>query len=83
MKWYFSGFNFTIPSLSGFTAQPGGYRNFDGVFLELKVESLFWVGDIIPNSRPNYISLNYGRNSIVKGDNNFTAGKSIRCLKEN
>ena len=68
---------------SGFTAQPGGYRNFDGAFLELKVESLFWVGDITPNSRPNYISLNYGRNSIVKGDNNFTVGKSIRCLKDN
>lgn len=69
---------------SGFTALPGGYRNYNGTFYYLRDHALFWSSTESSSTDAWYRSLRYdirdvfrNRNGGIKAD-----GYSVRCLKD-
>jgi uncharacterized protein (TIGR02145 family) len=71
---------------SGFSGLPGGYRNFDGKFLQIKYNSFFWSATEYDNSGAWVRNLDYDnstmfRNGLV-GNSNKVSGSAVRCLKD-
>ncbi len=79
--WY-SGYNGT--DVFGFTARPGGSRNYGGLFFDLEYYARFW-----PSSEYNdYFAwqryLGYGLDEIIREWTYYESyGFSVRCLRDN
>jgi len=66
----------------GFTALPGGYRNFDGKFSSIGFSGTFW-STTIDILYPWYCGMNFDINDIYRGhDFKKEVGFSIRCVKD-
>ena len=66
---------------SGFSALPGGYRNYGAVFGGAGTEGYWWSATELDGGAW-YFSLRYDNNIINKyGSNHKLAGYSIRCVK--
>jgi uncharacterized protein (TIGR02145 family) len=67
-----------------FTAQPAGYRSFDGTFLGKNTNSVFWTST--ENESDNEWSwareLDYFYDEIFRNDEFKGSGFSVRCLKK-
>jgi uncharacterized protein (TIGR02145 family) len=65
---------------SGFTALPGGYRWYDGIFHSFTEMAMFW-GEGSGGGVLHFALSNTG-NSIMSEGANSTEGNSVRCIKE-
>jgi uncharacterized protein (TIGR02145 family) len=71
---------------SGFSGLPGGYRNFDGKFLQIKYNSFFWSATEYENSGAWVRNLDYDNSTMFRngsvGNSNKVSGSSVRCLRD-
>jgi uncharacterized protein (TIGR02145 family) len=67
---------------SGFTALPGGNRNFDGTFVMMGYYAYFWTSTKYGNGFGLNRYLFYKGSGIVRQENNPRNGFSVRCLKD-
>jgi uncharacterized protein (TIGR02145 family) len=67
---------------SGFTALPGGYRYFDGVFYNVEINGIFWsaLEDDGWSARTRALFSNDG--IVYIGDCEKVDGFSVRCIKD-
>ncbi|MCU0457354.1 MAG: fibrobacter succinogenes major paralogous domain-containing protein, partial [Bacteroidales bacterium] len=65
---------------SGFTALPGGYRWYDGVFNSFTEMAMFWGqgsgGGVL------HFAFTNAANSVMSEGANSTEGNSVRCIKD-
>lgn len=79
--------NWAIPNegasnSSGFTAIPGGFRSFKGLFYSIDEYASFWAATADDeNNTAWYRTLNYQREEIYRQHNNMQIGLSVRCVK--
>jgi len=67
----------------GFTALPGGYRNYLGSFVSLQVSSYLWSSS--PNPNPGWSwgqRMYYNDATLLRGGYYKQAGASVRCLRD-
>jgi uncharacterized protein (TIGR02145 family) len=72
---------------SGFSALPGGYRNNDGSFNNIRIDAIVWSATEFDHNHAWDRNLNYNNSTVVRGylvSNNFRkrSGASVRCLKD-
>ncbi len=77
--WY-SGGNGT--NVSGFTADPAGYRDANGNFLELGTSTYYWTNTAVDNSMSWFRGLSYTYSNIRRGWNMNNFGYTVRCIKQ-
>lgn len=66
---------------SGFTALPGGYRDYTGVFGYLNYWARFWSATAYSPTGAWYRSLDNYNEYVDRFYDNKTAGNSVRCVK--
>lgn len=66
---------------SGFTALPGGYRNYDGTFMGVVV-SANWFSATEKDARDSWTRSLFSYNTFDSGYYWKTAGFSVRCVKD-
>ena len=67
---------------SGFTALPGGYRNYASVFDQIKIQGRFWTADGV-NSTDAYICTLFYNNTTISHDIiPKVSGGSVRLIKD-
>jgi hypothetical protein len=70
---------------SGFSALPGGYRNWNGLFYKISIDAFFWSASEYYLEKDRALSLST-ENLIDKIGITITSGKnpgySVRCLKD-
>jgi len=69
-------------NLSGFTALPAGYRNYDGTFDGIGASSFWWSSSESTSIAAFYRNLYYNTNLIVRDSVFKENGYSIRCIKD-
>jgi uncharacterized protein (TIGR02145 family) len=74
--------NVNASNLSGFAAQPGGYRNAKGVFLDAGSFASFWSSTEPGNGEALEIDLFYRNDSMKISSDSKKNGFSIRCLRD-
>jgi uncharacterized protein (TIGR02145 family) len=67
-------------NLSGFNAMPGGFRNADGNFYELKEVANWWTLDENDKEWAYYYWVDY-KNSLRRSVHQKANGYSVRCIK--
>jgi len=69
---------------SGFSALPGGYRNFDGGFYFIRSYAFFWSATEFVSSFAWGRSLYYVSSSVFRSSDVFSksVGASVRCLRD-
>jgi uncharacterized protein (TIGR02145 family) len=67
---------------SGFSAEPGGFRNDLGEFQYSGDISFLWSSSLNTSSVPWYRSLSNGLSGIVRTTFSQTAGMSVRCVQD-
>jgi uncharacterized protein (TIGR02145 family) len=67
---------------SGFTALPGGYRNFVGSFNNIRDNAFFWSATEIDNYGAWNRGLNGGNGNVYRSGILKTFGASVRCLRD-
>lgn len=67
---------------SGFSALPGGYRNYNGQFSYISKLAYFWSSSSASLYDALYWSLGYGSPGIAKSDYPMRSGFSVRCVKD-
>ena len=68
---------------SGYTALPGGYRQFDnGIFNEIEYFGHFWTSSENTNEKAWNLSLSYENSSVYWDSKNKNSGYSVRCIKD-
>jgi uncharacterized protein (TIGR02145 family) len=68
---------------SGFSALPGGYRNFNGTFSNIGNFGNWWSSLEGSTSTAWYRNLDYGYSSILRYECSKATGSSVRCIKDN
>jgi uncharacterized protein (TIGR02145 family) len=68
---------------SGFTALPGGFRNYDGSFTSLRKDGYWWSSTESSTAYAYYRVLFYDSSNSEKDDSDKKDGFSVRCLKDN
>jgi uncharacterized protein (TIGR02145 family) len=87
---YWNGPNTRITNESGFSALPGGYRSFAGMFLSNRNAAFFWSAtEIASNIAWNRTLADGDSNSVGRFNDNVanlhlykSVGASIRCIKD-
>lgn len=75
--------NVAMTNETGFTALPGGYRDYEGNFVSLYKSSYHWSST--PNAAPHLgwgQHMSYSDGVILRGGYNKSAGVSVRCLQD-
>jgi len=66
---------------SGFSALPGGYRNYDGSFLGIREIAFFWsTTGLGPIARARFLSNLDGNLGSI--NSSISVGASVRCLRD-
>jgi uncharacterized protein (TIGR02145 family) len=68
---------------SGFTALPGGFRSYDGVFSTIGTLGLWWSATEIDASLSWYLQLSYTDGSVYRTSGHKKGCFSVRCIKDN
>ncbi len=71
-----------MKSTSGFSSQPGGYRNDDGTFSDIGKTGYWWSSSESSTSNARYRFLDYRLSNIYRNDTNKTSGFSVRCVRD-
>ncbi|MCU0456661.1 MAG: fibrobacter succinogenes major paralogous domain-containing protein [Bacteroidales bacterium] len=67
---------------SGFTALPGGYRWYDGVFNSFTEMAVFWC-ETPPDPNPGLLHFGLFQNNAVMSEGaSMNEGNSLRCIKD-
>jgi len=74
--------NTSLTNGSGFTALPGGYRNYGAVYSNIKRSAYWWSSteSATTNAWCRYIYYNFA--NITRTNTNKYSGLSVRCLKD-
>jgi len=67
---------------SGFSGLPGGYRNIDGSFNNIRGSAFFWSASEYRSTSAWSRYLNYGNSSVGRGSYSKSVGASVRCLRD-
>jgi len=67
---------------SGFSGQPGGARELDGVFHYLFSHGYFWTSSPAGSGFLSYRLLSYNYPDVLSGPLNLQDGLSVRCIKD-
>lgn len=67
---------------SGFTALPGGYREYNGVFSNIGYHSYWWSATEDSGSSARYYLVTYDSSTIITSVRVMILGLSIRCLRD-
>ena len=67
---------------SGFTAIPGGYRNYSGAFFNLGSHSYWWSSTETSATHAFIRIIFNGDGSVTKFGNDKRAGISVRCIRD-
>jgi len=79
--------NWAIPNYagnnnSGWTGMPGGYRNYDGTFIDIKNYGYWWSATEILTTNALYRALWYPSSHCGRSYSSKLDGFSIRCLRD-
>jgi|GEM_PF-2381307 len=66
---------------TGFTALPGGYRNYDGSFIGISYQGNWWSSSRIA-TYANFINMLYEESCVFSLYTDKAAGNSVRCVKD-
>ncbi len=66
---------------SGFTALPGGYRNFGGVFSHIRSIGNWWSASSADSANAWTISIGNGNGVVSKSYDGRQVGLSVRCVR--
>jgi uncharacterized protein (TIGR02145 family) len=66
----------------GFSALPGGYRNSDGSFFNVRSDAFFWSATEIDGNNAWYRILYYYGSNVNRYYNYKSVGASVRCLRD-
>jgi uncharacterized protein (TIGR02145 family) len=81
---YWNSPNTGATNNTGFSALPGGFRRFEGVFYDIGSVGYWWTSSNF-NDNVNLKwnkALGYQSSGVVRNANDITDGFSIRCLKD-
>jgi len=67
---------------SGFTALPGGYRNYTGYYLNMGLYGYFWSATETYSTNAWYRRLNYSYSDVTRDYFSKRAGFSVRCVRD-
>jgi uncharacterized protein (TIGR02145 family) len=67
---------------SGFTALPGGYCGYDGIFGNLHRNGDFWSATEFSSIESYYRDIYYGFVNVTRTSSSKLSGFSVRCLKD-
>jgi uncharacterized protein (TIGR02145 family) len=67
---------------SEFNALPGGYRNLDGSFFNIRFDALFWSATETAINYAWYRYLDFNNGNVGRFDNRKSVGASVRCLRD-
>jgi len=75
---------FFADNTSGFSALPGGYRNYDGGFGTISGTAVFWSATEVSSGSPGayYRSLSSVNTLVSSNDYRKSVGASVRCLRD-
>jgi uncharacterized protein (TIGR02145 family) len=80
--YWLYGFNIGATNESGFLAFPGGWRNNEGGFFEIRTYAFFWSATENTSSQAWSRLLNYSDSSVSRPGFFYKSyGASVRCLK--
>jgi uncharacterized protein (TIGR02145 family) len=79
--WYIT--NSFATNETGFTAIPGGYRNYGGTFNSIGRYSYWWSSTEVALSDAYYRDINYSYNNLERGMSIKKSGLSVRCIQDN
>jgi uncharacterized protein (TIGR02145 family) len=74
--------NSSATNESGFTALPGGYRNYNGIFNSIKRDAFWWTFTESPTTDAYIRNIYYGYSSMDRNKTNKNSGLSVRCLMD-
>jgi uncharacterized protein (TIGR02145 family) len=77
--WNIPGF--VAEKSSGFSALPGGYRNEDGTFKNIKNNASYWSAPDSENDNAWSRTLYFDNNFVYRDNNNENLGASLRCIR--
>ena len=66
----------------GFTALPGGYRGWYGIFADLGNYATYWTSTVISSTYAWYRSVSYDNPEVSHYDSKKHYGFSLRCVKD-
>ena len=67
---------------SGFTALPGGYRDYYGYYNNQGFSGYFWSSTELSSNYAWYRLLNYNTSGVYRTNDNKTYGFSLRCVRD-
>jgi uncharacterized protein (TIGR02145 family) len=67
---------------SGFSALPGGYRNYNGPFYNIGIRGYWWSSSQLDSSYAWYRSLENSFGFATRNPNDKICGFSVRCLRD-
>ncbi len=67
---------------TGFTALPGGYRDYNGWFDDIGTHGIWWSTTQNDNSRAWSRFLHHNYNSLLRDSYDKSRGQSVRCIKD-
>jgi uncharacterized protein (TIGR02145 family) len=67
---------------SGYTALPGGYRNYAGTFGDIRSYGYWWSSTEGSSADAYYRDMYYGYGYVDRSTSSKKAGFSVRCLKD-
>jgi len=67
---------------SGFTALPGGYRNYYGVFNNIRSQGYWWSGTESSSIEAYYRDIDYSYSNLDSGSSSKKSGASVRCIAD-
>lgn len=74
--------NVDATNASGFTALPGGYRNFDGKFISLNETGYWWTTSQFNEDNGAYVKIYNRKASVTQIVAYKENGYSVRCVKD-
>jgi uncharacterized protein (TIGR02145 family) len=67
---------------SGFTALPGGYRNYSGGFGNINRSGYWWSAAEKSSSDAYFRAMNYSYSNVDRSSSNKRSGLSVRCIQD-
>lgn len=67
---------------SGFTALPGGYRNYSGEFGNINRGGYWWSSTEKSSSDAYFRAVNYSYSNVDRSSSNKRSGLSVRCIQD-
>lgn len=80
---HWSSPNTSATNESGFTAIPGGFRDYDGTFYNVGSHNYWWSISEYTASTAWYRNVYYANSIVYRRNYSKNAGFSVRCLRDN